>query len=91
MITTTIEWFDPKEKLPEWSGPYLVYTGNAVPVTCLPFAVKLCDLDDVDFPEKLYSHHGGFVDFDEFRGRWYEVPLENIKYWAKLPEIKEEN
>lgn len=90
-MTTVIEWFDPRERLPEEDGFYLVYTGNAMPVTCFQFRVKLSDIDDIDFPEKFYSHHGGFVDLDEFRYRWYEVPLENIKYWAKLPEIKEEN
>lgn len=90
-MTTVIEWFDPREKLPEEDGHYLVYTGNVIPVTCFQFRVKLSDIDDDDFPAKLYSHHGGFVDFDDFRCRWYEVPLENIKYWAKIPEIKEEN
>ena len=91
MITTTIEWFDPIEKLPEKDGRYLVYTGNVVPVTCFQFAANISSLDDIDFPEKLYSHHAGFVDFDEFRCRWYEIPLEKIKYWTKIPEIKEEN
>lgn len=88
-MTTVIEWFDPREKLPEKDGLYLVYTGNAVPVTCFRFGAKLSDIDDIDFPEKLYSHHAGFVDFDEFRCRWYEVPLEEILYWAKMIETKE--
>ena len=89
MITTTIEWFDPEEKLPEEDGFYLVYTGNAVPVTCVQFATNLNDFDDIDFPEELYSHCEGFVDFDGSRYRWYKVPIEEIKYWAKIPEIKE--
>ena len=94
MITTTIEWFDPREKLPEEDGNYLIYTGNAIPILCLRFGIKLCDVDDIDFPKEYYSNHSGFVDFDGSRYRWIEVPLEEIKYWAKMPEIstiKEEN
>ena len=90
MITTTIEWFDPIEKLPEKDGAYLVYTGNRMPFTVLRFAANLSGLDDIDFPERYYSHRAGFVDFDETRYRWFEVPLEKIKYWTKIPEIKEE-
>lgn len=91
-MTTVIEWFDPREKLPEEDGDYIVYTGNAVPVTIqIKFANSLSDIDELDFPPRLYSHHAGFYEFDESYYRWYEVPLEKIKYWAKMPEIKEEN
>ena len=90
MITTTIEWFDPREKLPEEDGYYLVYINNFIPVTWFCFAVKLSDIESIDFPQDSYFHHGGFVDFDQSEGRWYTVPLEEIKYWAKMPKIKEE-
>jgi len=90
MISTNIEWFDHLEKLPEEDGCYLVYTDYDVPFTTVRFATKLSDIDDIDFPEELYSQYGGFAYFDESSYRWRVFPPEHIKYWAKIPEIKEE-
>ncbi len=89
-MTSVIEWFDPREKLPEKDGYYLVCYRYASPFEIAQFATKLSDIDDIDFPEELYSQRGGFVYFDASRYRWYEVTPEGIKYWAKIPEIKEE-
>ena len=89
MISTTIEWFDPRKKLPEEDGYYLVYTRYYSPFSVFQFATKLSDFNYTDFPEEFYSH-GGFVNFDGSKCEWFEVPIQDIKYWAKIPEIKEE-
>lgn len=93
MITTTIKWFDPREKLPEEDGYCLVCTGNAVPTShyqFCQFTSNLHDFDNIDFQDSSFDH-SGFIDFDESCYRWREIPLTLIKYWAKIPKIKEEN
>ena len=91
-MTTVIKWFDPREKLPEEDGFYLIWAaGNVVvPISRRRFTSNLHDFDDIDFIDRSFDHPG-FVKLDESCFMWREIPLEEIKYWAKLPEIKEEN
>lgn len=91
MITTTIEWFKPDEKLPDKDGEYFALVSRPIcELKTIRFAKNLHEFDRLDFPEESDARPG-FFDIDCNRGYWYaEIPLSNILYWAKIPEIKEE-
>lgn len=94
MITTTIEWFDPREKLPDKNGRYMVCLEHGRTVYYLMFSTNLYDTDIPEFSWDYYKHPGFYI-FDEYTHRFTELPLDNIGCWACIPigpmTDKEEN
>lgn len=93
MITTTSEWFEPDEKLPDEDGEYFAFVHRSVGDTLeiINFAKNLHEYNSLEFPDESDARPG-FFDVNLDRCHWYhEIPLSHILYWtSKIPKFKEE-
>lgn len=76
MITTTIEWHNPAEELPEKSGRLLVYTG---------YSFTDCNYSSV------HKAFNASDDNTEDEARKYKITCEYWAYLPVMPETENES
>ena len=91
-VVSTIKWINPRDRLPDKDGYYLIAwkipfdesdDPPAILAKCFTTNLKL--LSDLDFGDCEYpgfwDHQGDF--------ELYEEDMSCIRYWAEMPIIKE--